>query len=191
MGDHVNWLKKPGFVLTVLFLSLGLNCVGLGLLMSPAVQFLLRDHPVLDQIRQVMASIPPDMRKAMREELESHHDEMRAARKDLRATRQEIAVLIQQPQLDEVALRVKLATVREKTAAMQAVVQDSFVAVLKSLPAAEREKHVKDILRKIQPGLESSIVPSHERPSVDDGAAVHVPDKARSQSSSPLPGDHQ
>jgi uncharacterized membrane protein len=191
MGDHVTWLKKPGFVLTVLFLSLGLNCVGLGLLMSPAVQFLLRDHPVLDQIRHVMASVPPEMRKAMREQMESHHDEMRAARKDLRTTRQEIAVLIQQPQLDEAALRTKLAVVREKTAAMQAVVQDSFVAVLKNLPAAEREKHVKDILRKIQPGLESSTFPPRERPSADDEAVVHAPDKANSPSSSPLPGDHQ
>lgn len=191
MGDHVTWLKKPGFVLTVLFLSLGLNCVGLGMIMSPAVQFLLRDHPVLDQIRHVMASIPPDMRKAMREELESHHDEMRAMRKDLRTTRQEIAVLIQQPQFDEALLRTKLATVREKTAAMQAVVQDSFVAVLKNLPAAEREKHVKDILRKIQPGIESSTIPPHERPSADDGAAVRVPNKTNSQSSSPLSGDHQ
>lgn len=173
--------KKPAFVLTVLMISLAFNCVGLGLIVSPEFRFMLRVHPALDHARDVVASVPPEMRQALREQIANRHDALQRTRGELRTARQDVAQLIQQPEFDEPALRAKLAVVREKSAAVQEVVQDSFIGVLRGLPPAERARHVKEILRKLQAGLESR-GPPHERRSADDGPDVHAPDSTTNPS---------
>ncbi len=143
----MNLLAKPKTLLVVLLVSLGLNCIAAGVLLAPVVTGKTDNRPLVEKVLKLAAKIPPELRQSIKQELRAHRDELRQAHDTVQDNREAIKQILLQPQLDEAALRAKLA---EQRAAMDKVViilQDGFVKILSKEPPEERI-HLMQLLMK-------------------------------------------
>ncbi|MEJ0063175.1 MAG: periplasmic heavy metal sensor [Alphaproteobacteria bacterium] len=150
MNRWSNWQHSPRAVLTLLLVSLGLNCVVGGVALSAAL--LYETHAVrIDYVQRLLNTVPPEIYKNLQIQVEARQEEIQTAQRDLQQSRHDIIELIQQPDLDLDALQAKLAATRQASAHIQGIMQDSLVAALHDLPPEDRSKLARAMLRNFSP----------------------------------------
>ena len=168
----MGFLNQPKTVLVVLLLSLGINFVVLGIALAPVVHGKPdAPRPMLEKVLKFAGKVPPEMRQAVRRHLREHRDELRQAHDSMRDNRAAIVQLVQQPKLDENALRQKLTEQRETMNKVVGILQDGFIAVLQDVPPEERVRVTQALLKDF--GATPPLPPHEERaaPEPDDRAA--------------------
>lgn len=144
----MGFLNQPKTVLVVLLLSLGINFVVLGIALAPVVRGKPdAPRPILEKVLKFSAKVPPDIRQSVRRHLREHRDELRQAHDAMRENRAAIVQLVQQPKLDEEALRAKLAEQRAVMTKVVGILQDGLVAVLHDAPPEERVRVTQMLLK--------------------------------------------
>lgn len=145
----MGFLNQPKAVLTVLLLSLGLNCVTIGIALAPVVHGKpdQPSRPILEKMLKLASKVPPDIRQSARHHLREHRDELRQAQDAIRANRAAIVQIVQQPKLDEAALRQKLTEQRETMSKVVGILQEGLIAVLNDVPPEERIQVTQALLK--------------------------------------------
>lgn len=145
----MTFLNQPKALLVVLLLSLGLNCVVLGVALAPVIRGKpdAQARPMLEKVLKFVGKVPPEIRQAVRKHLREHREELQQAHETLRANRAAIIQLVQQPKLDEEALRAKLAEQRAAMTKVVTILQDGLVAVMHDATPEERVRMTQLLLK--------------------------------------------
>jgi hypothetical protein len=124
-------------LLVLLFISLGLNFLGIGFVAARASG----GGQVADLARIVeigLQPFPPDIRRAIGRDLVENRVALRQALEDYRAAQNRLYGLMQASPLDRAALETAFADVRAKTAALQALGQDVLSRAVSTAPPDTR-----------------------------------------------------
>ncbi|MCC6982995.1 MAG: periplasmic heavy metal sensor [Bauldia sp.] len=124
-------------LLILLFVSLGLNFLGVGFIAARASG----GGQAADLARIVeigLQTFPPEIRRSIGRDLVENRVELRQALEDYRAAQARLYGIMQESPLDEAALRTAFAEVREKTAALQALGQDVLARAVVAAPPDAR-----------------------------------------------------
>ncbi len=161
----MNLTQKPQTLLVILLVSLALNCVAIGVWIAPALKGRGMQAGV-ERMLKVAEKAPPELRRALREQWRNHSDEMRATHDALQGTRQEIMQLLDAPQLDEAALRAKLATARQSMERMVATMHDGVVVAMRDMPPEKRRQFAQMLLKNygFKPPLRDNVEPPPGQP---------------------------
>lgn len=142
----MNLTQKPQTLLIILLVSLALNCIAIGVWLAPTLKG-RGGQPGIERMLKMAEKTPPELRRALREQWRTHRDDIRAAHDALQGTRQEIMQLLDAPQLDEAALRAKLATARQSMERIVASMQDGVVVAMRDLPPEKRRQFAQLLLK--------------------------------------------
>lgn len=160
----MNLTQKPQTLLIILLVSLALNCVAIGVWLAPAFKG-RGGQPGIERMFKMAEKTPPELRRALREQWRTHRDDIRAAHDALQGTRQEIMQLLDAPQLDEAALRAKLATARQSMERIVTSIQDGVVVAMRDLPPEKRRQFAQMLLKHHgfnAPPLRDAIEPQNQ-----------------------------
>ncbi len=153
----MNLTQKPQTLLIVLLISLALNCVAIGVWLAPAFKGRGAPWGGTERMMKMAEKAPPELRRALREQWRAHRDDIRAAHDTLQNNRQEIMQLLDAPQLDEAALRAKLAVARQSMERIVISIQDGVVVAMRDLPPEKRRQFAQLLLKnhgfKVSPAL--------------------------------------
>lgn len=143
----MNLTQKPQTLLIILLVSLALNCVALGVWLAPAFKGRGGPPAGIERMMKMAEKTPPELRRALREQWRTHRDDIRAAHDALQENRKEIMQLLEAPQLDEAALRAKLAVARQSMERIVISIQDGVVVAMRDLPPEKRRLFAQKLLK--------------------------------------------
>lgn len=160
----MTFLNQPKALLVVLLLSLGLNCVVLGVALAPVLRGKpeAQARPMLEKVLKFAGKVPPEIRQAVRKHLREHRAELQQAHETLRANRAAIVQLVQQPKLDEAALRTKLAEQRAAMTKVVTILQDGLVEVMHDASPEDRVRMTQLLLKDF--GANPPLPPHDDKP---------------------------
>lgn len=124
-------------LLILLFVSLGLNFLGIGFVAARVGS----GGQAADLARIVeigLQTFPPEIRRSIGRDLIENRQALRAAIEDLRAAQARLYRIIQADPLDEAALEAAFANVRERTAALQSMGQETLTRAILTAPPEAR-----------------------------------------------------
>jgi uncharacterized membrane protein len=166
-------MNKPRTLLTILLLSLGLNCVALGVFVSPVMSG-REAHPLLEKVMKFAAKLPPELRQSLRQHMRDHREELAKDHRVMQDNRAAILELAKQPQLDETALRAKLDEQRATMSHMISIMQDGVVMTLRDVPPEERVQLAKMLWKdfgfKPPAGMRGGLKDQSDSVAIDDDA---------------------
>lgn len=143
----MNLTQKPQTLLIILLVSLALNCVALGAWLAPTFKGRGGPSASIERMMKMAEKTPPELRRALREQWRAHRDDIRAAHDTLQNNRQEIMELLDAPQLDEAALRAKLAVARQSMEKIVTSIHDGVVIAMRDLPPEKRRQFAQMLLK--------------------------------------------
>ncbi len=126
---------RPRTLRVLLALSLAVNLVAVAVLAGRVTGEAVKSRR---SVEAVVAVLPEAKREAVRRELLDVAPLMRQHAAAVRALRAELDTVLAQPRLDEAALELQFAKLRQQTAATQARLQQAFRRVAVDLTPEER-----------------------------------------------------
>lgn len=136
-----SWLARYGGI--ALIVSVALNLFLGGIL---AGGWVLHDEPervrgfAVAGMRFSRQDLAPESRTLVRRLWEESREEIRPRFRDVRDARREVREIATAETVDRAALEAALASLRERSIALQAATQELMVTIAERLPAAERKK---------------------------------------------------
>lgn len=123
-------------LLLLLFVSLGLNFLGIGFLAARVSGGQAADLARIVEIG--LQTFPPDIRRSIGRDLVENRQAVRAAIEEFRAAQGRLYRIMQASPLDETALQAAFVEVRERTAALQAMGQATLARAIAGAPPEAR-----------------------------------------------------
>lgn len=127
-------------------LSMTVNLWALGTLMGE--QAGRPRHMERGLMRQMIGSVPPEVRAPLRTQLKARRDEMRDTFRGMRRARRAVSEAIAAPDYSDVALAEALAALRQQTDAGQALIHAAMVDTAGNLTAEQRQAWAERQWRK-------------------------------------------
>ena len=124
-------------LLILLFVSLGLNFLGVGFVAARVSG----GGQAADLARIVelgLQPFPPEIRRSIGRDLVENRQELRQALEEYRAAQARLYAIMQTNPLDQTALQAGFVEVRQRTAALQALGQDTLARAIATAPPEAR-----------------------------------------------------
>jgi uncharacterized membrane protein len=138
--------KLIGVLAVVAALSITANLWVLGTLMGE--QAGRPRHMERGLMRQMIGSVPPEVRLPLREQLKARRSEMRDTFRDMRDARRAVSEAIAAADYSDAALAEALSALRQQTDAAQALIHAAMVDTAGDLTAEQRQAWAKRQWRK-------------------------------------------
>lgn len=125
-----------------LVVSLAVNLFGGGVWLGRELRPLSPSPPALagQGMPALLAGIPPEARRLVRQQISANRPEVRERLRDLREARGAAFAVAREPEADRVALEAALARLRQRTEAAQALVHRFLIEALLAVPGDERAR---------------------------------------------------
>lgn len=136
-------MGKDQKIKVLLTVSLVANLVFGGLIVGRWIAGPLQPPPLLWALR----ALPDESRDELRPLLRRQFMDSREVRRELHHSAEAVRELVEAESLNEQALRDSLATLREVTGRYQVQIHDSAVKIMQTLPADERRRVARALLR--------------------------------------------
>lgn len=157
--DHLEGLKKHKVAGILLFLSLALNLLLVGVLAGRMMTHHPPPRPLPSDLNWLTNDISMESRRKLKTEMAKHRGETRSLRHSMFEAQKKFNQLLQDENLDETRLKEALSRIRDTSSQFQAAIHDQMIPLLIEMDVEDRKNALKMLRMHRRP-------PSHSLPGI-------------------------